>query len=142
MRAAVFDTNVLVSAWLWRGTPLQALHAAHQRLIRLYTSQHQLNELTDVLRRPTLASDIAARGVSVSKLIDGFTKLAGIVNPVSIPRVARDPKDDHILACAAAARADFIVSGDRDLLVLRRHQGIDILTPRQILEHLGLRTAG
>jgi predicted nucleic acid-binding protein len=42
--------------------------------------------------------------------------------------VSRDPDDDHVLACALAAQADLIVSGDRDLLTLREYQGMPILS--------------
>ncbi len=41
---------------------------------------------------------------------------------------SRDPDDDHVLACALAAQADLIVSGDRDLLTLREYQGMPILS--------------
>lgn len=41
--------------------------------------------------------------------------------------IARDPDDDHVLACALAAQADLIVSGDRDLLDLGEYQGIRIV---------------
>jgi predicted nucleic acid-binding protein len=44
--------------------------------------------------------------------------------------VCRDPDDDHILALAATAGAEVIVSGDDDLLSLKRHHGVDIVSPR------------
>ncbi|MHB8680442.1 MAG: PIN domain-containing protein, partial [Rudaea sp.] len=50
--------------------------------------------------------------------------------------VARDPDDDHVIACALAARADAIVSGDNHLLDLREHQGIVILTAADALNRI------
>ncbi len=50
--------------------------------------------------------------------------------PAVIPRVCRDRGDDRILACAVAARAEFLVSGDDDLLDLSAFQRIRILRPR------------
>jgi predicted nucleic acid-binding protein len=50
--------------------------------------------------------------------------------------VCRDADDDAVLACALAARADLIVSGDKDLLVLQAFQGIPILTAAQALQWL------
>ena len=58
-----------------------------------------------------------------------------LVRPVELGRgVCRDPDDDRVLATAVAAGADCIVTGDRDLLVIERYEGIDILSPRQFLE--------
>ena len=53
-------------------------------------------------------------------------------------RVSRDPDDDAVLACALAAGADLVVSGDDDLLVLKQYQGIPILAARQALERLAV----
>lgn len=59
--------------------------------------------------------------------------------PLSVPRVvADDADDDHVLACAVAARADLIVSGDKHLLGLGdNYQGIAILTPAQAVQPIG-----
>jgi uncharacterized protein len=51
-------------------------------------------------------------------------------------KVSRDINDDPILACALSAKADFIVSGDKDLLVLKEFEGIQIVTAAQALERL------
>lgn len=48
----------------------------------------------------------------------------------------RDPDDDHVLACATAAKADLIVSGDKDLLDLYMHRDILILTPTDALQRI------
>ena len=50
--------------------------------------------------------------------------------------MARDPDDDHVLACALTAKADLIVSGDADLLTLNSFRGIRLLTARQVLSVL------
>nr|WP_239056936.1 putative toxin-antitoxin system toxin component, PIN family [Wenzhouxiangella limi] len=55
---------------------------------------------------------------------------------VAPPRVSPDPDDDHVLACALSAKADLIVSGDKDLLVLERFQGIDIVTASHALARI------
>ena len=55
---------------------------------------------------------------------------------LSLAGVSRDPKDDIFIACAVEGRADYIVTGDADLLVLNEYEGIKILRPRDFIEQL------
>ncbi len=55
---------------------------------------------------------------------------------VPIPAVTRDPKDDYLLAYAVLARANYLVTGDKDLLVLGQVEGVSIVTPREFLHFL------
>lgn len=48
-----------------------------------------------------------------------------------MPGATRDPKDDPIVACSVTGRADYIVSGDQDLLILIEFEGVKIVTPQQ-----------
>ncbi len=58
-----------------------------------------------------------------------------LVEPITLNRpVSRDPDDDMVIATALAAAAHAIITGDKDLLVLKRHAGIPIVSPRQFLE--------
>jgi predicted nucleic acid-binding protein len=57
--------------------------------------------------------------------------LAEVVEPIEVPRVCRDPDDDEVLAAAVIGEAAFIVTGDEDLLVLKTHGEIRILTPAE-----------
>ena len=131
---AVLDTNVVLSALLWGGVPRQLLDAAAQRHIELASSPALLAELRKALAYPKFTAQITKRGTAFTDAIDGYASLVAIVSPSSVPRVVRDCDDDHVIACAVAAKADVIVSGDHDLLVLKNHQGIDILTPTQALD--------
>jgi putative PIN family toxin of toxin-antitoxin system len=58
-----------------------------------------------------------------------------------IAPICRDPNDDHVIATALAVNADFIVTGDKDLLALTQYQSIRILTPRAFLTEFGGRGA-
>ncbi len=134
----VLDTNVVVSALVFGGTPLQLLHAAVTGDVLLFTSPVLLAELREVLARPHLAVPLARKQSSVEQAIAKYDELALRVSPPSIPRIVpNDPDDDHVIACAIAAHADAIVSGDRDLLDLGQHQDIVIITAKQALARLG-----
>lgn len=65
------------------------------------------------------------------------SSLAEIIDPPPLPaQVSRDPDDDAVLALAAASRADLIISGDADLLVLGSYAGIPILNPADAIARL------
>lgn len=53
-----------------------------------------------------------------------------IEHNLKVRNICRDADDDNILACALAAKADYLVTGDADLLELKMHKGISIITPR------------
>ena len=68
-------------------------------------------------------------------LVLGYAELATLVIPVAIPlTVLADPDDDHVLACALAAQADYIVSGDQHLLTLNRFHETPIITAAQAIQ--------
>lgn len=132
----VLDTNAVVSGLLWDSTPSQLIDAGLQGRIELFTSQVLLLELEDVLPRRKLARRVAASRLSVAQLVARYALLAHSVSPAAIERVSADPDDDHVLACALAAQADLIVSGDPDLLNLKSYQRIPIVNPAEALRRL------
>ncbi len=125
----VLDTNVVASGLLWGGVPRLLLQAAREKQLQLFTSTMLLLELTDILGRAKFAHKLAAAQLSVDQLAERYALLVSVVHPADItPVILDDPDDDHVLACAIAAHADLIVSGDRHLLDLKQHQGIQIVT--------------
>jgi uncharacterized protein len=133
------DTNIVISGLLWRGNPRRVLDAARDGIIELYTSPVLLEELEDVLSREKFTKLLEAASVTVRELIDGYSALATVIDAELIePVIIRDPDDDAVIACALSAEAEIIVSGDDDLLDLKEHQGIRILTATELLTELSL----
>ncbi len=137
----VLDTNVALSALVWRGVPYRLLHAIRLRseIVLLYSSEALLTELAEVLARPHLRKPLTAIGKTPAEVLADYSTIVEIVAPTEVPRViTADPDDDHVLACALAAHADTIVSGDRHLLGLQPFwRGIAILTSAQAGERIG-----
>ena len=128
----VVDTNVLVSAFLWKGTPGQLIELAGEKECRLFTSRVLIDELAEVLQRKKLTKQVQATGFTAAQMLRNYQKLATTVTARRLAQqVSRDADDDAVLACALAAQADLIVSGDDDLLVLKQFQEIRIVTPAQ-----------
>jgi putative PIN family toxin of toxin-antitoxin system len=124
----VLDTNCVISGLFWQGAPRQILDLARAGRIELYTSLHLLAELADVLKRPKFSARLRAAAADASTLVIGYAALAHVVkHPPKIPPLCRDPNDDEVLACANAANASLIISGDKDLLTLVRYKRIAIM---------------
>ena len=137
----ILDTNTVISALLWKGSPHHLFTVARgRRDIALYSSPKLLAELADVLSRAKLAPAVSSTHRSPESLMRRYVGLVSIVVPASVPPVvAADPDDDHVLACALAAQADLIVSGDSHLLNLKTYQGIPIVTAAEVLSRLSQR---
>ena len=140
----VLDTNVALSALLWRGKPYRLLEAIRQRSdIRLFSSPVLLAELTDVLSRPSPTKQLAVIGKSAREVLADYIEIVEVVEPQDVPRVVpSDADDDHVIAAAVTAQATLIVSGDSDLLSLGSHQGIDILSAAMAVEQIGGEATG
>lgn len=133
----VLDTNTVISGLLWQGTPGRLIDAAQTKSITLCTSVSLLSELRGVLAREKFAGQLQARALNVSEVFDGYAALAMIVAPAGIaPIVTKDPADDAVLACALAAQADLIVSGDPHLRDLKTYRGIPIITATDALRQI------
>lgn len=97
---------------------------------QLVLSQPVLTEILEVLQRPELVRKFrTAAGRDVPTIL-AFLARAEVVDLDDIPRVSRDPRDDTFLATAALAGADYLVTEDDDLLVLREHAGVEIVDAR------------
>lgn len=124
----VLDTNIVVSALLWRGANyrlLEAIRSASDAL--LVASAPLIEELADVLDRPHCASRYALIGKTPAQVIADYLEAVALVEPANITPRSVDPDDDMVLATALAGAADLIVSGDADLLDLKHFHGIDIV---------------
>lgn len=139
----VLDTNVLVSAFLWQGAPGRLIEHAGEKEVQLFTSRALLDELTATLDKKKLAKSVAATGLTSDQMLRNYRLLATLVPAQKLARpVSRDTEDDAVLACAQAAHADLILSGDDDLLVLKRFEGISIVSPAQALDRIGIADRG
>ena len=134
----VADTNTVLSGLLWQGPPRRLLELARERKVSLCTSLTLLAELAEVIAREKFAERVRAAGLSAAELVQDYERLAEVITPEPLPApVSRDPDDDHVLACALAAKAELIVSGDkRHLLILTEYQGIPIRTVADALVQL------
>ncbi|HET8707865.1 MAG TPA: putative toxin-antitoxin system toxin component, PIN family [Pseudomonadales bacterium] len=133
----VLDTNVVISGFIWGGIPRQILELAREDRVSLFTSGVLLDEFADVLSRGKFASMLASRNITPEFLMQRYGMLATVVKTQPIERtVPNDTDDDAVIACALAAQANIIVTGDSDLLMLHPFQNIQILKAADALASL------
>jgi putative PIN family toxin of toxin-antitoxin system len=134
----VLDTSTLISGLLWTGVPRRLIDAAIARQLELFTTDTLVAELEEVAARPKFAARMTAHEVTPAVLAQRYRAIAEAVVPAGIAgTVTADPDDDHVLACALAARADLVVSSDADLLNLKRYHEIPIVDPAEALRRIG-----
>ena len=126
----VLDTNVLVSALGWKGSPHQVLRHCIAGHCRLFTSPALIREAERVLSYPKFCITKTRRDEFLALLAETAT----IVEPgFTLDLVTADPSDNRILECALAGDCRYVVTGDQHLLSLPSFQGIQILTPDAFL---------
>jgi uncharacterized protein len=137
MAKVVIDANVIISA-AFGGNPLRAVIRAIEE-DEIYLSQAIERELTEVFSK--LSKKLT--GDQITFLNERMRELAGMAKQVSISTrvvLSRDPKDDHYLALCKEVKADFLVTGDKDLLSIPpetlKKNGIPcrILTPQEFAD--------
>ncbi len=132
----VLDTNILLSALMVRGTPPDRLYEEwrHGRF-ELVSTDRQIEELRQVVRRPFFQARLKAS--EVGRMVNDLRRLAVMID--TLPSVSRssDPADDYLLALCEAARADYLVTGDKShLLALKSHRGTRIVSARTLANKL------
>lgn len=123
----VFDTNVLFAALVSQGVCAKLLLRARRGDFQLVICPGIREELAEVLRVKLKATPAEVRQALalVDEAVAETYKTTGQVRGA-----CRDPKDDHVLDCVAVAGAEYLVTGDADLQVLKKFQGAKILSPR------------
>ena len=105
----VYDTNVIVSAVLKADSiPASLVTLALQRRVKLCVSQELLDEYKEVLNRPKFGLSAPA----VAAFLQGITQSARFVHPDERLTVALEAGDNHVLECAVAAEASYLVTGN------------------------------
>ena len=131
----VFDTNVVVSGFLWSGAPHQALRIATERRVDAITSEALVDELRDVLKRDKFHKFREHLQKTPEQLVADYLRYTNVIEPAVIPKDAvRDVKDVKVLAAAVGGQATYIVSGDEDLLSLKSYAGILTLNVRDFIQ--------
>ena len=127
----VVDTNIFASILIRPGETLSALIDHIDQHCTILYSTETLAELVDVLSRRKFKAYTSPQ--EVAEFVRWVVATGELVAVDVAPAVSRDPKDDKFVALAVAGHADYLVSGDRDLIVLGTVETVPILSPAAFL---------
>jgi len=130
MLKVVIDTNIFISTVLGGKVSGKICELLVKKKFRLLYTLELLEELKYVLS----VKDLEFNEIEIEKILTFIKAEAIFVQPSEKISLCRDPKDNIVLECALAGKADAIVTGDKDLLSMKFFSNIPILTPRQFLK--------
>ncbi|MFH1902946.1 MAG: putative toxin-antitoxin system toxin component, PIN family [Candidatus Omnitrophota bacterium] len=128
----VFDSNVIISAFITTSGTAKDVFLYCGERFRIIISNYIINEVSEKLRNKFDFSRTKIR--EVTDFLETHTKL---IEPADQKlELSRDKKDNPILSLAVSAGADFLISGDKDLLVLKKVKGVKIISPAEFWKEL------
>ena len=132
MSKVVVDTNILISGLIATGPSHILLSLWRNKQFILITSHPLMNELITALTRPKITRRISA--IDAKDFVKLLAEKAVMTTPDIKIDECRDSKDNKVLECAVAGKADSIVTGDEDLLVLNPFRNVEIIRVRDFIK--------
>lgn len=139
MIKAVLDINVIISSMVSAmGFPFQLWSAWENGKFELVFSEGMVIELAGKLTLPRLASRYGITDNDISFVVNLLRAESNLISISAreIHEVTGDPEDNLVLATARVGKADYLVTGDKKLLDLKKYEGVKIITPRVFVEIL------
>lgn len=125
----VIDTNVLVSAIGFGGKPKEVIDLVRKKRVIGFLLSFTLVELRKILREKLKLNEVEVG--QIIRLL--YRRFSVIQTTETFPTETRDSKDNHILAVTHQVVIDYIISGDKDLLILNEYKKVPIVTPADFL---------
>ena len=133
----VLDANTIVSAFFWEGNEAELFRKIEQGKAKLYITIEILKEIEDVIKRPKFNEIIKNANLTPDQIMQKIASLSHLVIAPNISiKICRDEKDNKFLECTEGAKADYIISGDEDLISLKEYKEIPIVRTGMILQLL------
>lgn len=127
----VIDTNIIISSLVFGGLPKDIIKKVIKKDIKAITSVQLISELIDVLRKKFRFSESKIK-ILETEIVKKFE----IVYPKSEINICRDSDDNRVLESAIQGKCKFIITGDKDLLILKKYKNIKIVGAKDFLENV------
>jgi putative PIN family toxin of toxin-antitoxin system len=126
----VLDTNIFISAFYWEGNSQKVIDRIIVGSDDLYVSDKILEEISEVMARPKFNTEQETIDQYIKTIEENCKK---VFTEGRIKGICRDKDDDDKLECGLICDADYIITGDDDLLILGNYEMIKIITPKEYL---------
>jgi putative PIN family toxin of toxin-antitoxin system len=127
----VIDSNVFVSSFFWGGHPRDVFERIINGLDELYITDEIIEEIASVMN----SSKFTANNSEIEAYVKIIKKYSKKIVSKNVPEsISRDKDDDKILQCGLDGNVEYIITGDKDLLVLKEYESIKIIKPKDYLE--------
>lgn len=126
----VIDTNVLISGVFFGGFPRKILSAVVGHKITACATAEIINEYEEIVQEMISRK----QGHINRSILSPLIRTMEIIEPITQVEICRDPDDNKFLSCAKDSHALYIVSGDKDLLVIEQFENIQIMTAKDFCE--------
>lgn len=126
----VFDTNIFISALVIPGS------LAEKAILKIIEGEDTLIISKDIINEvlSVLSSKFSRDREALSHVAVILSEIAKLVSPVNRVKIFKDEADNRILECALSGNADVLVTGDKEVLQIKEHKGIRIISLREYLE--------
>ena len=132
IRRVVLDTSVLISSLLFRGEVSKLVDLWKKGAFIPVISKGTFEELETVLDYPKFGLSKEGKVEIIAEEILPFFEVVEVRQEVK--GICRDPADDKFISCAVSAGADFIVTGDKDLMEIKKYRSVKVLSASDFLE--------
>ena len=126
----VIDTNTLISAIGWNGKPRELFRQVIDKKFELQISIKQIAEIKRVLNYSRLKFTEQQK----SKFLEIIFHTVNVIHTQTQLNITADKDDNMILECAVESKAEYIITGDDDLLRIKEFKGIKIVTTDKFLK--------
>ena len=135
----VFDSTIWVSTILKPHGRYAEIVKRVAQVAEIFASEYILAETREASLRPEKREKYGLTEEIIDEAIAAIRELTVVLTHLpNVEVIQEDPDDNLVLACALQAEADYLVSYDPHLLQLKEYQGIRILTPRELLQEIGI----
>ena len=132
IRRVVLDTSVLISALLFKGELSRLVVQWQMGVFIPVISKETFEELEAVLGYPKFRLSNEEKRLILGEEILPFFEVMEVREKIN--GICRDPADDKFISCAVSAGADFIVTGDKDLMTVKRYRSVKIVSASDFLK--------
>ena len=126
----VIDTNVIASAIFFGGRPKELIEHLVSHKLEAYASKDIITEYQETVEELCDKYPSKPQKLPLSNIVAAIK----LISPVSDIKICRDPDDDMFINCAVDANCLYIVSGDKDLLSIERHDKVQIITVSEFFQ--------